>query len=235
MIQLLLVSFASASDYYDLGDDRDLAEGTVAWTAGTLVNLRAGPEADAPVRMRLGAASRVTVIEQVGVRVEVQVGKTRGWIARELLTTMGMRTDLDGDGVAERVVVALDGEGRSVAWLRDGDRVSRITLYPWPDPYLGEWKVVPAAEAGVALLRVDLSEDACGAYPSTWLSYQGGELRRALHVLPWGDGGYGETFDVSFAAPGHAVVHAEEHGEDGEVVAVHEQSCALDGGVFACS
>lgn len=93
---------------------------------------------------------------------------------------------------------------------------------------------MPATQAGVDLLRVDLNQDSCGSYPSVWLSFTGDTLRTALEVVPWADGAYGESFDVRFAEPGHVSVRHEAYGELGES-AVSERACTLEAGVFRCS
>jgi hypothetical protein len=230
---LALAPAALAADMHDLSPTHELPEGTVAYTAGALVRLRADFAADAPVVRRLAAGTRVRVVEQVGDRVEVTVGGARGFIARELLSTMGRTVDLDGDGVEERVVVALDAQGRSVAWLREGAQVQQLLLFPYADPYLGDWDLVPADTAGVPLLRVGLGQDACGAFPTSWLSFQDGTFREALGVVEVGDGGYSTTYDVRFDAPGQVSIHAEER-EDGDILSASDRVCALTGGVYSC-
>ncbi|MES2644359.1 MAG: SH3 domain-containing protein [Myxococcota bacterium] len=235
MLPLLLASLASAATVHDLSHDYDLPEGTVTWTAGALVNLRASLATDAPVIRRLPAGTRVTVVEQYGDRVEVRMGSTTGFVSRELLSTMGRIADLDGDGVEERIVVARNADGHSVTWLREGEHVQRLTIVPYEDPYLGEWSLVTAEVAGVPLLRVALGQDSCGSYPTSWLSYQDGKLREAIGIVEWTDGAWGGSAEVRFEAPGTAIVHQESHGEDGEVVASTELTCALREGTFSCS
>jgi len=232
----LLLAFAPAAlaaDMHDLSTHPELPEGAVAYTAGSLVRLRAGFAPDAEVVRRLAVGTRVRVVEQVGDRVEVTVGGARGFIARELLSTMGRAVALDGDGAEERVVVALDEQGRGVVWLREGAQVQRLLLYPYAGPYLGDWDLVPADTAGVALLRVGLGQDACGAFPTSWLSYQDGALRQALGVVEVGDGAYSATYDVRFDAPGQVSIHAEER-EDGDLLSSSDRACALSAGVFSC-
>ncbi|MDP2304610.1 MAG: hypothetical protein Q8P18_01115 [Pseudomonadota bacterium] len=235
MLPLLLASLASAATVHDLSHYHELPEGTVAWTAGALVNVRASLAPDAPVIRRLAAGTRVRVVEQLDDRVEVTIGATRGVVARELLSTMGRIADLDADGVEERIVVAKEANGQSVTWLREGTQVERLTIVPWEDPYLGEWSIVSAEQAGVPLLRVALGQDSCGSYPTSWLSYQDGNLREAIGIVEWADGGYGSSAEVRFEAPGMVVLHEEERGEDGEVVAQTDRTCALLEGTFSCS
>jgi hypothetical protein len=147
---------------------------------------------------------------------------------------MGQISDLDGDGISERVVVSRDEQGRSFVWLREGEQVQKLFLYPWPDPYLGEWSVIPKEQAGTTLLQVDLYQDSCGSFPTFWLSYENNTLREALSVEPWVDGALGASFEVDFSAPGVASVVTEERDEVGEVVSGKVQSCVLSEGVFAC-
>ncbi len=237
-----VASFARASPVHALGDTRDLAQGGIVYTTGALVNLRSGLAVDAPVLGRLPTGTRVRVIEQVSDRVEVSVGSEsacdggcqRGWISRALLSTMGMTADLDADGEPERIVVVQDASGRSVAWLREGEHVQHVIFYEDPEPYLGTWEVVPADQAGVPLLRVGLGQNACGGFPTTWLSYQDGQLRQALQVLEWADGMYGESFDVTFAAPGQARIHSSQRADESDEVVVRDRVCALQVGVFRC-
>ena len=240
-LNLLVSAAAFAQDFapapaptHVLGVDRALPEGATVYTVGGLVNLRGEPAADAPVVRRLLTGTRVVVTEDRGGWVEVSVaGAAVGWVARPLLTTMGRVADLDGDGVEERIVVAQGEDGQTRAWLREGARVQQTVLHPWPDPYLASWALVPADEAGVALVRVDLNQDSCGAYPSVWLSYAGDTLRTALTVEPWADGGYGESYDVRFVAPGRVSVRQETYGELEPTY--REQACLLTEGVFHCS
>jgi hypothetical protein len=239
MITLLLISSAFSQDFsyigadmHVLGDTHELPPGATVYIAGSLVNVRAAPNPEAGITRRLLAGTRARVVEDVGPWVEVRVGAATGWVARELVSTMGRRADLDGDGVDERLVIAMGLDGATRAWVREGAHVSVTTVYPWPDPYLAQWEVVPAEEAGLPLLRVDLNQDSCGEYPSVWLSYQGGELRRALSVTPWADGGYGESYAVDFPEPGVASVTREPYGEVSE--APTRQGCVLAEGVFRC-
>ncbi len=237
---LVLLSVAVAqeplpapAEFHVLHDGKELHEGVAVYLAGALVNVRTAPSEDAPIARRFLAATRAVVLEDLGSWVEVRVGGTTGWVARELLSTMGRVADLDGDGVPERIVVAQDLDGATRAWLREGDRVQQALLHPWPDPYLGSWEIVPAAQAGVALLRVDLNQDRCGAYPSVWLSYADDQLRPALGVTSWADGAQGESFDVTFVKPGLVTVRQEVYGELEPVIS--ERACVLKQGVFHCS
>lgn len=216
-----------------LGDTHEFPPDVSVYTAGAVVNVRAAPRPDAPVTRRLLAGTRARVVEDIGPWVEVRVGDATGWVARELVSTMGRVVDLDGDGVEERVVVAQGLDGATRAWLREGARVQQVTLFPDPDPYLGSWEVVPADTAGTALLRVTLDQDSCGAYPTTWLSYTGDTLRTALEVVPWADGAYGESVDVRFVEPGRVSVRREATGEIEAVVS--EEACVLTEGVYRCS
>jgi hypothetical protein len=224
---------AAPRDVHFLGDTEELPAGAAAWIAGSVVNVRAEARPEAPVARRLVAGTRVRVVEDIGPWVEVSVGGTTGWVARELLSTMGRSGDLDGDGVEERVVVAQGLDGATRAWLREGARVQAVKLYPWPDPYIASWSIVPGETAGVPLLRVDLDQDSCGSYPSVWLSYTGDTLRSALSVEPWSDGGYGEGYDVTFVEPGRVSVRREVYGE--LAPEVRETACVLVGGVYRCS
>ncbi|MDP2316610.1 MAG: SH3 domain-containing protein [Pseudomonadota bacterium] len=235
MLPLLLVSFAAAADWHHLGHYEELPPGVAVYTAATLVNLRGDFATDAPVVRRLPVGTRLTVVEQVGERVEVRMGAIRGWVARELLSTMGRDADLDGDGIPERIVVALDAQGNNVAWLREAGHVQQLTLYPEDGTYLGDWALVSADEAGVPLLRVALSRESCGAEPTSWLSYQDGVLREAIGVLEWADGAMGVSAEVTFGAPGQATVHQEDRDEDGDVVAIRERTCTLAGGAYSCT
>lgn len=240
MIALLALSAAFAQDVlpsapavHVLGDDRELPAGAPVWTAGVLVNLRDAPGADATIARRLPAATRAVVTEDMGAWVEVRVGGATGWVARELLSTMGRVVDLDADGVNEHVVVARTDDGATRAWLREGDRVQQVVIHPYPEPSLGGWEVVPAAEAGVTLLRVNLDQPGCGAYPVVWLSYAGDTLRTALEVVPWTDGAQGESYDVRFEGPGRVSVRREAYGEIEPVVT--ERACLLGPeGVYHC-
>lgn len=237
---LLLASSAFAQDIlatpaevHLLGDTEELPVGASVWTAGSVVNVRVAARPEAPVARRLLAGTRVRVVEDLGAWVEVSVAGTTGWVARELLSTMGRSADLDGDGVEERIVVAQDLDGATRAWLREGSRVQRVKLYPWPDPYMASWSLVSAETAGVPLLRVDLDQDSCGSYPSVWLSYTGDTLKSALSVEPWADGGYGEGYDVTFVEPGRVSVRHEVYGE--LAPEVRETACVLVDGVYRCS
>jgi hypothetical protein len=230
MLLFIFSAFALDSTH-NLYPNHALPEGLRVYTAGALVNLRAAPRADSAVRARLLAATRVRVVEDLGEWVEVDVAGSRGWIARELLSTMGRVTDLDGDGVDERVVIGQIAEQGSYAWLREGARVQRVQLYPWSDPYLADWSV-EAAPSG-RLLRVDLNQDSCGAYPTVWLSYVGDTLRNALTVEPWADGGYGEAVEVETPAPGLLTVRTEAYGELNSTWV--QRACVLTDGVFVCS
>lgn len=239
-LALLLVSSAFSQDILPdrlvthlLGDTHELSVGVPVWLAGTVVNLRTDARPDAPVARRLLAGTRARVVEDLGGWVEVRVGSTTGFVARELVTTMGRVVDLDGDGVEERIVVAQGLDGATRAWLREDERVQRVTLHPWPDPYLGSWELVPGETAGVPLLRVTLDQDSCGAYPSVWLSYVGDRLENALTVEPWADGAYGESYEVRFPEPGVANVRYEFYGEVEPTV--RETACVLTDGVYRCA
>lgn len=229
---MLLATFAAfALDMsHNLYPNHTLPEGLRVYTSGALVNVREAPRTNSAVRARLLAATRVKVVEDIGEWVEVDVGGTRGWIARELLTTMGRVTDLDGDGVEERVVVNQIAERGTHAWLREGDRVQHVQLYPWNDPYLADWWV-EAAPTG-SLLRVDLNQDSCGAYPTVWLSYVGDTFRNALTIEPWADGGYGESVEVEAPAPGLLTLRGESYGELNSTYT--QRACVLTEGVFVC-
>lgn len=218
---------------HDLSGHGTLPAGLRVWTTGTLVNLRGGLGVEAPVTARLAAGTKVEVVEDLGDWVEVEVGGRNGWVAREQLGTMGRVADLDGDGVEERWVVALD-EGRPVVRVREGERVSTLRIESEDDVYLGDWDLVPAEVAGATLVRVGLGKDACGVFPTRWLSWRGDQLQVALGVDEWVDGANGLDAEVGFAADGHATVSTKEWNEMGEVVATSERECRMAEGVYLC-
>jgi hypothetical protein len=119
---MLLLSTAFAAPFA-LSPDRSLEPDQVAWTL-------AGP---------LGAAVRVSVVEDLGDRVEVRANGRTAWVDRVDLTPMGREADLDGDGVVEQIVVGLVGEGVMLT-LREGEQIRRVELFDQPI-WRAEWSL----------------------------------------------------------------------------------------------
>jgi hypothetical protein len=185
------------------------------WQAGDRVavavpdaNLRQAPNKDARVvqMLQLGTQVRVRAVAskktRVGKRVDrwyevgVQGGKI-GFMFGSTLTSVAFRLDFDRDGDEEVVAVAWTSgfKIRVRVWEPEapaGSALTGLTLEPGGQEFAccgGTLEVgrIDAATAGLPLLAVSSSAEACGDFRKTYVSYttQGpaaGTLHEALNT-----------------------------------------------------
>jgi hypothetical protein len=183
-------------------------EGATLFVAVPDSNLRRAPKADAEVTavLPLGTAVVVKAIASESVRVgervdqwlEVDVtdrkgakGKVtqHGFVFGGALTTAAYVLDFDDDGKDEIVTVAWTPDYKIRVRVLDDEGpagvVAHLDLEPGGQAYAccgGNIKVevVPKAEAGLTLLRLESSPEACSDFSVAYVSDVGGVLRTAL-------------------------------------------------------
>lgn len=195
-------------------------------------NLRLSASADASVATTVPLGAAVRVLERGKERLKVgeyvnhwysveyvdtQGARFTGWLFGNTLTPFRFEADLDGDGEKEVATVVMSADFKvRVRVLEPGvkppRRVSSADTVPAGQGYLGvdggqaKVTLVSAKKAGVALLQVDSSPEACGDYSTTYVSYtvpgrkKGvlGKAKVALEVSGLADPPSISSYEVSF-------------------------------------
>lgn len=203
------------------------------WKAGDVVavavpdaNLRKAASVDAPVVRTLPLGTEATVksvagaAQRVGKRVDrwyrVKVaGGPSGFLFGSTLTSEAFRFDFDDDGDEERVTVAWtsDFKIRVRVWephAPSDAALTGLTLQPSGQAFVccgGTLKVerIDAATAGLPLLAVASSVEACADFGTIYVSYAAAEggsaagtLRKALAASGMTDPPTYGDFEVTF-------------------------------------
>ncbi|MCP3167982.1 SH3 domain-containing protein [Myxococcus qinghaiensis] len=168
----------------------------------------------------------------------------KGWLFGNTLTPFRFEGDFDGDGEKEIATVVMSGDFKIRVRVLEPNvkpprRVSSVDLSPAGQGYLSvnggpaTAKLVPAKTAGVTLLQVDSSPEACGDFRTSYVSYtvpgnkKGvlGKAKLGLEVAGLSDSPTFSRFKVSFQAGKKqlTVVRTnEEEDESGKVVKTKE-------------
>lgn len=169
------------------------------------------------------------------------------WIEEGQSSTSQVVFDFDDDGEDEivrlslpspetlRVEVAEPGAPRGTQ-----PSVVEVRVYA----HIAQAQVVPVGEAGIPLLRVDTSLEACGPYSTTWFSYvspgkitgRRGRVRAALHLVGISDppewSGYEVTFDARNQRAVVSRTYSVEDDDENLAEAGEEFLYELTDGVF---
>ena len=167
-----------------------------AWEAGTqlyaadVVDVREAPRGDARRLRTLAAGTGVTVIEVAAsprredgflhrwVLVSIHGSDDRGYVFGGLLTPLAIHADLDGDGQTEVATAAFTADARAVVRVASrGRQAQSVSFRVAGEAYVAHRgggisaRLVPAGEAGVALVRVSTGQEACGDYSVVFVSF----------------------------------------------------------------
>lgn len=233
-------------------------EAVVAVADGVLV--RAEPDLDAPAIATL-EAGRLLYLHAAPTKhavddlarpdrwLPVRVGEQVGWTRHAGLTAAAWETDLDGDGVPERVMAGFNGGAELVVRVRAGETTHVLNLGTRQD-FEGvqdeaHIRILPASEAGIALVHANWSaREQCGSGDSSaYASFvaRPGEapaLREALrHNGSGGDAPIWWDTTATFAPAEGTVAVVSRAGEDADdgSESVHHHTVeryTLEGGVF---
>lgn len=138
-------------------------------------------------------------------------------------TSHQLSFDLDADGADELITVLFTNEGYVEVVV--SEPALDNDLFPATSYTIEHFgrsasiEVVDAREAGIPLLKVHTSLEACGPYSTTWLSYQGvrgglGRLQPALDLVGMSDPPVWATFDVQFDEANRRAVVTWTYAED---------------------
>ena len=220
----------------------------VRWQAGDRAfiavdeaNLRSAASAVAPALARLAMGSTVQVVrahgepvreqDRVDLWYEVTVGAQKGFVFGNVLTPFAFVDDLDGDAEKEIATVAMTADFKIRVRVLDPSvtgtsRVTWLDLEPTGGAYVSRTggdavaALVPKAQAGASLVRVEASVEACADYRHSWVSYTAtagklGALKVALQESGLSDPPVTAEFKVKFS-PGKAVVVRTSQNDEEE-------------------
>lgn len=161
--------------------------------------------------------------------------RVTGWLFGNTLTPFRLEADLDGDGELEVATVVMSADFKARVRVLEPNvkpprRVSSVDTVPAGGAYLSveggpaTVKLVPAKTAGVALLQVDSSPEACGDYSTAYVSYtvpgrkKGvlGKAKLALEVSGLSDPPVHSHFKVSFQPKTKGLTVARTNTEEDE-------------------
>ncbi|HZI11198.1 MAG TPA: SH3 domain-containing protein [Myxococcus sp.] len=156
-----------------------------------------------------------------------------GWLFGNTLTPFRFEADLDGDGEKEVATVVMSADFKVRVRVLEPNvkpprRVSSVDTVPAGQAYLGvdggqaRVTLVPAKKAGVALLQVDSSPEACGDYSTNYVSYtvpgrkKGvlGRAKVALELNGLSDPPTLSTFEVSFQSKKQGLTVVRSNSEE---------------------
>lgn len=246
------------------------APGAKVRIASDRARLRDAPSTSGVVVAELALGDRVEVVERskerarVDERVDhwyrVQVPAPGGAPARTgylfgaALSPAVFEADLDGDGEVELASVSWTwGFKIKVRVMEPGiaapSRETVLELQPAGQAYACcggnlEVELIPAEEAGIALVSIASSVEACGDNGKVWVSYRSpartklGVLEQALSLGGLSDPPSHSTFSVRFDARAKTAEVTRETWEDGDDGAktgleTSKVRHVLRGGVFA--
>jgi hypothetical protein len=180
-------------------------EGTVLYAAVDGVALRESPSPSARRLGTLPIGTAVRVVRgdaplqvQAGfvhrwVSVEVDGAAERGYVFGAFLTPLIVTADLDGDGQSEVATAAFTQDAQALVRIASARRATQsISFRVAGEGYLSvrggavSMRLVPAAESGIALLRVYTGQHACANYSTQFVSFvaaQGGAVPRPRIAL----------------------------------------------------
>lgn len=261
-----------ALDSYDFTQFEPSGKSEHLYVGVDEANLRETAAADGSVvtTLPLGAAVRVLkrgperlkVGEYVNHWYQVEYvdpkagGPVTGWLFGNTLTPFRYEADFDGDGELEVATVVMSGDFKIRVRVLEPNvkpprRVSSVDIVPAGQAYMsvdgGSAKVelVAAKTAGLALVQVDSTPEACSDYSTTYVSYtvpgkkKGvlGKTKLALEVSGLSDPPNMSSYKVSFQPrqQGLTVVRTNtEEDESGKEVKTTERTkYKLADGVFS--
>jgi hypothetical protein len=177
---------------YSLADGREAD--VPSWPAGTElaaaadVVLRERPSPDSRRLRSLALGERVRVLDGAAApRVEdgflhrwvlVEAAGDRGFVFGGFLTPLAFDADLDGDGRTEHATAAFTADARVMVRISSGARAPlSVSFRVAGEGYVSarggsiSARLVPASEAGVALLLVSTGQEACADYSRVFVSF----------------------------------------------------------------
>lgn len=212
--------------------DLDNPDGTgiVMWVASDGVNLRAAPSTQGEVKAELPLGAEVTRLgtdreETIGPRtapwVKVKTDAGEGYVWGGTLTGARAETDLDGDGVRERVTLSFRSDHHQIVRLAEaGSPPVELDLGVDGDidgpPSIMQLEVAGPEVAGMPLLKVHLpGREMCGSGTTTyWVSLHEGKLRKAASASTWGDAPYWSSRVLTFHPERKTATLVEANGGD---------------------
>lgn len=215
-------------------------------------NLRSSAAADGASIELLPIASRVTIRGpasepvKVGQRVDrwykiVSAAGTEGYVFGGALTSAAFEQDFDDDGTPEKVTVTWSPDYKARVRYFDDGIVKELNLKPGGQAYVCcggtlTVEVISSKKAGLTLLQIKSTVEACGDYLVALVSFVGGEPRLAIEA-----GGLADA--PSFAEPSFAfapkkkqltvvtkVTNSDEENAKPEII---REIYRLEKGVFA--
>ncbi|MCE9671962.1 SH3 domain-containing protein [Myxococcus stipitatus] len=240
---------SAKADLYVGVDEANLRQ-TPSADAAVVTTLPLG----AAVRVLERRAERVKVGEYVNHWYSVEYIDTKGtaatgddqrhvgWLFGNTLTPYRFESDFDGDGELEVATVVMSGDFKirvrvMEPRVKPPRRVSSVDLTPAGGGYLSveggpaRAKLVSAKTAGIALVQVDSSPEACGDYRTTFVSYtvpgkkKGvlGKAQLALELAGLSDPPSHSDFKVSFQPKTKGLTVAQTTYEDDEKGGVKDE------------
>ncbi len=178
--------------------------------------LKRGPE-----RLKVGEYVnhwyQVTYLDTKGTPATADDEPRTGWLFGNTLTPFRFEGDFDGDGELEVATVVMSGDFKIRVRVLEPNvkpprRVSSVDIVPAGQAYMSvdggpaTAKFVTAKTAGLPLVQVDSSPEACGDFSTTYVSYtvpgnkKGvlGKAKLAMELGGLADPPNSSTYKVSF-------------------------------------
>lgn len=169
---------------------------------------------------------------QVQVAGGALKGRT-GWVFGAHLTPFALHADFDGDRAEETATISFDSGMKIHVRVLDRkggqeEDVAELALVPSGEAYLSRKggqvsaSLLPAAKAGVPLVKLASVIEACGDHYDAYVSYTSGKAREALMLRGVSDPPVSQITTATFS-PGKAqveevVVEQDDKGKERRLV-----------------